>query len=68
MVLWPPANITYVGMEEIIREYNLFVEEAMDLVVNDLNVDLAQLDSKNEGIVDAINFLYAGESQYDGDL
>lgn len=55
-------------MEEIIREYNLFVEEAMDLVVNDLNVDLAQLDSKNEGIVDAINFLYAGESQYDGDL
>jgi M6 family metalloprotease-like protein len=47
---------------------NLLVEEAMDIVVNDLNVDLTQFDSKNEGIVDAINFLYAGESQYDGDL
>lgn len=47
---------------------NLLVEEAMDLVVNDLNVDLRQFDSKGEGIVDAINFLYAGESQYDGEL
>lgn len=47
---------------------NLLVKEAMDIVVNDLNVDLSQFDSKNEGIVDAINFLYAGESQYDGDL
>lgn len=47
---------------------NLLVKEAMDIVVNDLNVDLAQFDSKNEGIVDAVNFLYAGESQYDGDL
>ena len=47
---------------------NLLVEEVMDIVVNDLNVDLSQFDSKNEGTVDAINFLYAGESQYDGDL
>ena len=47
---------------------NLLFEEAMDVVVNDLNVDLTQFDSKNEGIVDAINFLYAGESQYDGRL
>ena len=30
---------------------NLFVQEAMDIVVNDLNVDLTQFDSKNEGIV-----------------
>lgn len=47
---------------------NLLVKEAMDIVVNDLNVDLTQFDSKNEGVVDAINVLYAGESQYDGDL
>ncbi|MCP4385563.1 MAG: M6 family metalloprotease domain-containing protein, partial [Hyphomicrobiales bacterium] len=47
---------------------NLLVEEAMDIVVNDLNVDLAQFDSRNERIVDAINILYAGESQYDGEL
>jgi len=47
---------------------NLLVEEAMDIVVNDFNVDLAQFDSKSDHIVDAINFLYAGESQYDGDL
>lgn len=47
---------------------NLLVKEAMDIVVNDLGIDLQQFDSKNEGVVDAINFLYAGESQYDGDL
>ncbi len=47
---------------------NLLVKEAMDIVVNDLNIDLKQFDSKNQGIVDAINFLYAGESQYDGVL
>ncbi len=47
---------------------NLLVKEAMDIVVNDLGIDLKQFDSKNQGIVDAINFLYAGESQYDGDL
>ncbi|MCP4043552.1 MAG: M6 family metalloprotease domain-containing protein, partial [Gammaproteobacteria bacterium] len=47
---------------------NLLVEEVMDIVVNDLNVDLSQFDSKNDGIVDAINLLYAGESQYDGVL
>jgi M6 family metalloprotease-like protein len=47
---------------------NLLVEEAMDIVVNNLGIDLHQFDSKNEGVVDAINFLYAGESQYDGDL
>lgn len=47
---------------------NLLVKEVMDIVVNDLNLDLSQFDSKNVGIVDAINLLYAGESQYDGDL
>lgn len=47
---------------------NLLVEEAMDIVVNDLHIDLTQFDSKGEGIVDAINILYAGDSQYDGEL
>ena len=47
---------------------NLFIKEAMDIVVNDLNIDLNQFDSRNEGIVDAINFLYSGDSQYNGDL
>lgn len=47
---------------------NLLVEEVMDLVVHDLGIDLAQFDSRAEGIVDAINILYAGESQYDGEL
>lgn len=47
---------------------NLFVEEAMDLVVNDLRVDLRQFDSRNEGIVDAVNFLYAGQTQHVGEL
>ncbi|TXR64510.1 M6 family metalloprotease domain-containing protein [Bacillus sp. AR18-7] len=45
-----------------------FVEEALDIVVNDLNVDLSQFDSKGRGIVDAINFLYAGRTLYEGEL
>ncbi|WP_342719859.1 M6 family metalloprotease domain-containing protein (plasmid) [Bacillus paramycoides] len=53
------------------REYyiqNLFVEEAMDIVVNNLNIDLEQFYSKGRGIVDVINFLYAGESDHRGEL
>lgn len=45
-----------------------FVQEAMDIVVNDLNIDLSQFDSKGRGIVDAINFLYAGQTLYKGQL
>lgn len=47
---------------------HLLVEEAMDIVVNDLKVDLLQFDSRKEGIIDAINFLYAGRTQYHGNL
>ncbi|MEO2029388.1 MAG: M6 family metalloprotease domain-containing protein [Fuerstiella sp.] len=47
---------------------NLLVEEALNIAVNDFNVDLSEFDSRDEGIVDAINFLYAGDSQYSGDL
>lgn len=53
------------------RDYyrnNLFVKEAMDIVVNDLHIDLSQFDSTGEGIVDALNFLYAGMSLYEGNL
>ncbi len=45
----------------------LLVEEVMDAVVND-GINLADFDSRNEGIVDAINILYAGDSLYQGDL
>lgn len=47
---------------------NLLVKEALDLAVNRFNVDLADFDSRGEGIVDAINILYAGNSQYNGQL
>ena len=46
---------------------NLLVEEALQLAV-DAGVDLTQFDSRNEGIVDALNVLYAGQTQYNGDL
>lgn len=46
----------------------LLVEEVMDAVVNDHGVNLADFDSRNDGIVDAINILYAGDSLYQGDL
>ncbi|GBC61304.1 peptidase M6 [Desulfonema ishimotonii] len=47
---------------------NSFVGEALDMVVNDLKVDLAQFDSRDEGIVDAVSFLYAGRSVYENNL
>jgi len=47
---------------------NLLVKEALDIAVADFNVDLSDFDSRGEGIVDAINFLYAGSSQYNGEL
>ena len=46
---------------------NLLVEEALDLAVAD-GLDLAQFDSRNENIVDALNIMYAGQTQYTGDL
>jgi M6 family metalloprotease-like protein len=41
----------------------LLVEEALDLALRD-GVDLAQFDSRGEGIVDAVSFMYAGQTQY----
>lgn len=46
---------------------NLLIEEALQLAVAD-GLDLKQFDSKNEGIVDALNVLYAGQTQYNGEL
>jgi M6 family metalloprotease-like protein len=46
---------------------HLLVEEALTLAVAD-GVDLTQFDSRGEGIVDALNILYAGQSVYEGDL
>ena len=42
-------------------------KEAFDAVVN-MGIDLAQFDSRGEGIIDALSFLYAGKTLYDGEL
>ncbi len=47
---------------------NLLVEEALDIAIATFNIDLSDFDSRGEGIVDAINFLYAGNSQHNGQL
>ncbi|WP_165251231.1 M6 family metalloprotease domain-containing protein [Paludisphaera soli] len=51
------------------RDYvnTLLVEEALRLAVAS-GVDLRRFDSRGEGIVDALNILYAGQSLYQGNL
>lgn len=46
---------------------NLLVEEALNLAVAD-GLDLKQFDSRNQNLVDALNVMYAGQTQYTGDL
>ncbi|HEX6045935.1 MAG TPA: M6 family metalloprotease domain-containing protein [Pyrinomonadaceae bacterium] len=46
---------------------NSLVPEAMQLAVG-AGINLAQFDSRNEGIIDAVNFLYAGQSRYEEEL
>ena len=46
---------------------SLLVEEALQLAVAD-GLDLKQFDSRNQNIVDALNILYAGQTQYNGEL
>lgn len=46
----------------------LFVREAMDQVAAQLNNDFAQFDSRGEGVIDALNFMYAGRTLYEGQL
>lgn len=47
---------------------NLLCREALDKVVNQLGIDLSQFDSRGEGIVDALSFMYAGRTVYEGNL
>lgn len=44
---------------------NLLAEEALNEVVN-MGIDLSQFDSKKKGYIDAVSFMYAGATQYDG--
>lgn len=46
---------------------NLLIEEALQLAVAG-GVDLTRFDSRHEGILDALNVLYAGQTQYVGEL
>ncbi len=47
--------------------FHLLVEEALNLAVAG-GLDLKEFDSRGEGIVDAMSFLYAGQTQYIGEL
>jgi hypothetical protein len=52
------------------RDYyvtHLLVEEALDLAIA-AGVDLRRYDSRQEGVLDALNIMYAGQTQYLGDL
>ena len=60
-----PVNL---GHDRAFYTTTSLVEEALDAAVNDLGVDLSQFDSRNEGTVDAVNFMYAGRTVYDGEL
>lgn len=46
---------------------NLLVKEALDLAVAS-GVNLSNYDSRHEGILDALNIMYAGQTQYEGEL
>jgi M6 family metalloprotease-like protein len=46
---------------------HLLVKEALDLAVA-AGTDLSRYDSRGEGILDALNILYAGQTQYDGEI
>ena len=52
------------------RDYyvsHLLVKEALDLAVAS-GLDLSRYDSRHEGILDALNIMYAGQTQYNGEL
>lgn len=46
---------------------NSLVPEAMQLAV-DTGIDLQQFDSVGDNVIDAVNFLYAGQSRYEEEL
>jgi len=47
---------------------NLLVPEALELALTQYNLNLDEFDSLNEGVVDALSFMYAGRTLYAGDL
>ena len=47
---------------------NLLVSEALQLAVNQFNLELGEFDSRNEGTIDALSVMYAGRSLYAGNL
>jgi M6 family metalloprotease-like protein len=52
-----PNNVSYYNQ-------TLLVKDAMDVLMRDFNIDLSEFDSKHRGIVDAVNFFYAGPSVF----
>ncbi|MEO5698535.1 MAG: M6 family metalloprotease domain-containing protein, partial [Burkholderiaceae bacterium] len=46
---------------------SLLVKETLDLAVAS-GVNLSDYDSRREGILDALNIMYAGQTQYEGEL
>lgn len=44
------------------------VDPVLAAAVSDVGVDLSRFDSRGDGVVDAVNFLYAGRSLYEGEL
>ena len=43
---------------------NLLVHEALNLAIRDHGINLSDYDSRGEGIVDALSFMYAGRTEY----
>jgi M6 family metalloprotease-like protein len=46
----------------------LLVREAMEMVAAQLRNDFSPFDSQRQGIIDAVSFLYAGRTLYEGEL
>ncbi len=44
---------------------NPLMREALNIVYNELDVDFSEFDSNGNGVIDAINFLYAGSTVYE---
>ena len=54
--------------DQVYYQTHSLVPEALQMAVQEYRLDLAQFDSRNEGIVDAVNFMYAGRTVYEGEL
>ena len=54
--------------EQAYYKNHLFVREVMDQIAAQLSNDFARFDSRGEGMIDALNFMYAGRTLYEGDL